>query len=69
MKILDSVKHPDGVWVQGVCDTASDLSGFDDYVQSVQGETPVEGTIVYATNEGTFYVKNSAGIYKASDEG
>lgn len=65
MRILNSVAHSDGVWVEAVVDTAADLASLETYAAEFFKGAPdiVEGSIVLATREGAFYVKDSSGAW------
>lgn len=65
MRILNSVAHSDGVWVEAVVDTSADLSSLETYAAEFFKGAPeiVEGSIVLATREAAFYVKDSSGAW------
>lgn len=73
MRILNSVAHSDGVWVEAVVDTAADLASLETYAAEFFKGAPdiVEGSIVLATREAAFYVKDSSGewVKQAADSG
>lgn len=70
MRILNSVAHSDGVWVEAVVDTAADLASLETYAAEFFKGAPyiVEGSIVLATREGAFYVKDSSGEWVKQGE-
>lgn len=70
MRILNSVAHSDGVWVEAVVDTAADLASLETYAAEFFKGAPdiVEGSIVLATREGAFYVKDSSGAWVKQGE-
>ena len=65
MKIIDNVKHSDGVWIQAVVDTTAELTTLDNDCKAFfkTNDKPIQGSIVYVTGTGDFYVKNAAGEY------
>lgn len=63
MRILDSVKHPDGVWVQGTVSSLEELTNFDSYVLNRMGSKPVEGSIICDIHNSDFYIKDSSGAW------
>lgn len=73
MRILNSVAHSDGVWVEAVVDTAADLATLETYAAEFFKGAPdiVEGSIVLATREAAFYVKDSSGewVKQGADSG
>lgn len=71
MRILNSVAHSDGVWVEAVVDTSADLSSLETYAAEFFKGAPeiVEGSIVLATREAAFYVKDSSGAWVKQGEG
>lgn len=68
MKLIDHVKHADGVYIEIACDAISDIDSIGDFLEGFYGHAVniVEGSVAYVSgNGGATYQMDSSGTWKA----